>query len=90
MRSLATYLAAGALIALAMDVVAPPVGWATIVDNAPQTVNRAGKADRLPMPMPIATRPVGHPPQRILVGCELAFSPLAAVAQSNFPGRCVA
>jgi hypothetical protein len=101
MPGLATYLAAGALVVLAMDLVAPPVGiglrlasWPTVQAPAPapaQTVNRRGKGDRLSLP--VAQRrpaPVKPPSHHVLVGCEPVFSPLSVAAQLNHSGRCMA
>lgn len=99
MPSLTTYLAAGAFVVLAMDAVAPPVGiglpalaWPSVRDDAPaqQTVNRAGKGDRLPSPLARKSPQPAPPSARILIGCEPVFSPLLAAARSNHPGRCVA
>jgi hypothetical protein len=101
MPSLVTYLAAGALVVLVMDAVAPPAGvglslatWPTVeneptTQDPPQTVNRGGKGDRLPVP--IVRRSIApQAPHRILAGCEPVFSPLSAAAQLNHLGRCVA
>ena len=101
MPSLVTYLAAGAIVVLAMDAVAPPAGvglslasWPT-VENEPmaqepaQTVNRGGKGDRLPVP--IVRRSIApQASHRVLAGCEPLFSPLSAAAKLNHPKRCVA
>jgi hypothetical protein len=99
MPSLITYLAAGAFVVLAMDAVAPPVGiglpalaWPSVRGDAQtqQTVNRAGKGDRLPLPLARKSLRPAPPSPRILVGCEPVFSPLSAAARSNHSGRCVA
>ena len=103
MPSLVTYLVAGALVVLAMDIAAPPAGiglrlasWPAVQNEAPaagpaQTVNRAGKGDRLPLS--VARRPLAPatpPSHHVLVGCEPVFSPLSVAAQLNHSGRCMA
>ncbi len=96
MRSVVSYFLAGAVVLLVMDVVAPPAGiglqldaWPSVNEAAHQTVNRADKRDRLPLP--IARKPMSpaQQPQHLLVGCEPAFSPLLAAAHTNFAARCV-
>lgn len=98
MRGFASYLLAGILVVLAMDMVAPPIGiglsvgaWpATEVAPAVQVVDRSGKGDRLNTSTTVGKRqePVTPPP--VLIGCDPAFSPLSASARANFSGRCVA
>jgi hypothetical protein len=97
MRNLISYLSAGALIVLALDFIAPPIGfrlpvkaWPAVEQGAVmQSVDRSNKADRL-VPA-IAKRPTVTKPATVLVGCDPAFSPLSASARANnFPGRCVA
>jgi hypothetical protein len=99
MRSLISYLSAGALIVLALDFIAPPIGFRLPVKAWPameqgalmQSVDRSHKADRLVPPAALAKRPSVTKPATVLVGCDPAFSPLSASARANnFPGRCVA
>ncbi len=98
MRGLASYLLAGILVVLAMDMVSPPVGiglsfgaWPA-VEAAPlaQVVDRAGKGDRLRTSTTVSKRQELQTPPAVLIGCDPAFSPLSASAQANFSGRCVA
>jgi hypothetical protein len=53
---------------------------------APQTVNRAGKSDRI-RPSHNAIGDSKSP--KIPDGCDPAFSPLSRGAGSNFSGRCL-
>ena len=97
MRGFASFLVAGILVVLALDVLAPPVGlglalgaWVSAdQESIMQSVNRTHKSDRLFVP----TSTVGkqQPPKApvVMVGCEPVFSPLSASARANFPGRCV-
>jgi hypothetical protein len=53
-----------------------------------QTVNRAGKSDRLHLPQnAVGTSPSKMP--KIPEGCDSAFSPLSRGATSNFTSRCL-
>jgi hypothetical protein len=99
MRGLITYLAAGAVVVLALDFIASPIGfrlpvkaWPAVEEGAVmQSVDRLHKADRLALPGPLAKRPNLTKPATVLVGCDPAFSPLSTSARANnFPGRCVA
>ena len=103
MRGFASYLLAGILVVLAMDMVAPPVGlglsvsaWPaaepTVQTVAPavQFVDRTGKSDRLRTSTTVGKQQEPVTPPAVLIGCDPAFSPLSASAQSNFSGRCVA
>ena len=92
---------AGILVGLGVAFAAPLVGTELVASLSapakanvqspasitPQTVNRAGKADRI--------RP-GHNaigrsgPTKIPEGCDPAFSPLSKGAASNFSSRCLA
>jgi hypothetical protein len=104
MRGLAAYLAAGGLLVLALDFMAPPVGiglsiaaWptfagATTQGSVMQYVDRTKKADRLRLPATTVEQlpaPARHAPG-VPIGCEPVFSPLSAAAQLNFAGRCIA
>jgi hypothetical protein len=105
MRGLAAYLAAGGLLVLALDFMAPPVGiglsiaaWPTFAgattqhDGAVQYVDRTHKGNRLRLPTTTVEQrpaPVRHAPG-VPIGCDPVFSPLSAAAQLNFPGRCIA
>lgn len=93
MPGLVPYVLAGGIVVLAMNATMPlgaglPGAFWPSVDAGPQVINRADKADRLPLP--IAAKPAPAKPLHVLVGCEPAFSPLSAAAQLNFPGRCLA
>lgn len=108
MRGRATYLVAGVAVTLAVAFAAPavwlglPVGARTVTGpgTALQTVNRAGKSDRLVVPMTVIRKkpdtstvkeqPPVKPimPVKILEGCDPVFSPLSSSAQLNAPGRC--
>jgi hypothetical protein len=98
MRGFVSYVFAGILVVLTMDVVAPPVGLGLAVmawpafneGTATQAVNRAHKGDRLQIPT--ANRRRMSPPiaPASLVGCEPVFSALSSSAHANYPGRCVA
>jgi hypothetical protein len=82
-------LAAGVICALASPVTAEKATAATI------SVNRAGKADRLPI-APSAAQPTrndsistGKPaPERALQGCERAFSPLVEPKRAHILRSC--
>lgn len=57
-------------------------------------VNRANKGDReirnLPAPATTAqTKPATAKEQKILEGCDPAFSPLTASAKNNYASRCI-
>jgi hypothetical protein len=96
-----TNFMAGLLVGAAVAVALPLVGtevFATLSGPAqatvtapasPQTVNRAGKADRL-HPSHNAIGGSAPKAQKILEGCDPAFSPLSKGAASNFAGRCLA
>ena len=98
MPSFAAYVAAGALVLLAMDFMAPPAGiglplavWPAMDAGPTQYVDRTHKGDRLTVPGVVDQRlaPAGTPPG-VPVGCDPVFSPLSAAARVNFAGRCVA
>ena len=101
MRGFSVYLAAGILVVLAMDFVAPPVGLGIKVSAWPvaepgttiQAVDRTRKGDRLPT----ATAPVtgdkmrpAENPRELLVGCDPAFNPISAGAFKSLAARCIA
>ena len=98
MRGFISYLLAGALVVLALDFMAPPVGLGLAVGAWPavdqaatiQTVNRGNKGDRLNVPTTVGKQQPASPKSPIiLVGCEPVFSPLSASARANIAGRCV-
>jgi hypothetical protein len=98
MRGLISYLVAGVLVVLALDFIAPPMGFRLPVKAWPvaqpgtviQAVDRSHKGDRLALPAAHNKRPSMTKPGTVLIGCDPAFSPLSASAHANFPGRCVA
>ena len=55
-----------------------------------QTVNRAGKSDRLHNPRRATRDSDDAKPAKIPVGCDPAFSPLSKGARMNFSSRCLA
>jgi hypothetical protein len=97
MRGLGIYLAAGILVVLAMDFVAPPAGLGLDVFAWPvagrhvvvQHVDRTNKGDRLPPSTTVGTRPLPKQDPPLLIGCDPAYSPLSAEAHRNFPARCM-
>jgi hypothetical protein len=65
MRGVASYILAGILVVLALDVVAPPAGlgsafgaWPAVGDPLTQSVNRASKGDRLQVPVTVVEKRV--------------------------------
>lgn len=95
MRNFLSYILAGALVVLLLDVIAPPVGlglaaWPPVDgQTVPQVVDRTHKSDRLPVPRATGRRTT-PPNAPVLVGCEPVFSALSKEKQANFPGRCLA
>ncbi len=93
MRGLAPYLLSGFVVVIALDFLAPPSGRlsAATLSNTAQSVNRANKADRIPLPVATVGKRLGpNKAPAILAGCEPVFSPLSASARANFAGRCLA
>jgi hypothetical protein len=97
MRGLVGYILASIVVVVAMDIVAPPVGFGiagvaqpvTSMHEPAQTVDRTRKSDRLRPPKTNeGQKHPGAPPMPI--GCEAAFSSLSGGARANFPGRCLA
>lgn len=98
MRGIASYLLAGVFVLLALDIVAPPggLGFTPVVasplainDMPLQSVDRSNKGDRVPMTTVGKNQPE-QKPQKMLTGCDPAFSPLSAQARANFARSCVA
>jgi len=100
MRDFAGYLLIGSFAALAMGL-ATVAGLGLAVGARPvsepgqviQYVDRTHKGDRLNLHTTTGTgplRPAQKQPAKMPVGCEPAFSTLAASAQTNYSGRCVA
>jgi hypothetical protein len=98
MRGLVSYLIAGILVVLVLDMVAPlvglgfsPVGASPAAyngDPALQSVDRSNKGDRISVTTVGKRKPeVPRPPA--MAGCEPAFSPLAASARANFARSCI-
>ena len=99
MRGFASYLVAGILVVLALDLFAPPVGlglsvhaWSVVPPGATlQYVDRTHKGDRLNISVTtIDKRQMRRTPSKMMVGCDPAFSPLSTGASVNFAGRCAA
>jgi len=97
MRNIMSYVLAGALVTLLLDVIAPPAGWGfgaaawPSVERrglAPQIVDRAHKSDRLLIPKASGRR-LTPPAGPVLVGCDPVFSALSRDKQANYPGRCL-
>jgi hypothetical protein len=98
MRTIFSYILAGALVLLLLDVIAPPAGfglglaaWPSVDQNglSPQIVDRTRKSDRLQVPK-ASGRQITPKAAPVLVGCEPVFSALSKDKQANFPGRCLA
>jgi hypothetical protein len=103
MRGFVSYMVAGALVLLALDFIAPPVGLGLAIGAWPavehtvtvQTVDRSNKGDRLNGATTVGKQqPAPAKSPIILVGCEPVFSPLSASARANIAvpniaGRCV-
>jgi hypothetical protein len=97
MRNIVSYALAGALVALLLDVIAPPAGfgfgaaaWPSVEKQGltPQTVDRRQKSDRLLVPKASGRR-LTPPAAPVLVGCDPVFSALSKDKQANYPGRCL-
>jgi hypothetical protein len=98
MRGIASYLLAGVFVVLALDIVAPPAGLgfspvgaapSAINDVTLQSVDRTNKGDRVPMTTVGKNQLEPQKPQKMLAGCDPAFSPLSAQARANFARSCV-
>lgn len=92
-----SYILAGGLVVLLLDVIAPPAGfglgvpaWSSVEGPglASQTVDRTRKSDRLQIPNASGRR-LTPPAAPVLVGCEPVFSTLSKEKQANFAGRCL-
>jgi len=98
MRNIVSYILAAALVALLLEVIAPPAGfgfgaaaWPSIERQglAPQSIDRTRKSDRLLVPK-ASGRKLPPPAAPVLVGCDAVFSALSKDKQANYPGRCLA
>ena len=101
MRRVVSYSIAVLFLATAIGVLVPlfgfglPFGASATVEpgGSVQSVNRTHKGNRLSVPVSAEQRQQTPTPTRtpgtIMVGCDPAFSPLAASAQANFSSRCV-
>ena len=99
MRVFASYLIAGILVVLALDMVAPPIGLgfspvgaSPVVSNGDarlQLVDRTNKADRISVTTVGKRTPEVPMPSKMLAGCDPAFSPLATSVQANFARSCI-
>ncbi len=98
MRGFASYLMAGILAVVAIDLIAPPVGiglpvgaWPTVENESlVQSVNRSHKGDRLNVPPAVGKLQAPRKSPTVMVGCDPVFSPLSASAHANFSRSCVA
>ncbi len=98
MRGFTSYLVAGFVVVLALDLIAPPVGLGMALVTWPaakaapivQIVNRTHKGDRLLVPVASDRQKAPPAAPATLVGCEFVFSSLSANARLNFAGRCLA
>lgn len=96
MRGIISYIVAGALVVLALDMITP-FGLGLAVGAGPETgsssvlqyVDRSNKGDRLLTPAAV-NKPSRAGRPRMMAGCEPAFSPLSVSAQANFAARCMA
>ena len=98
-KNLAAALLLSGLIAGAICVLTSPV-TANNAAGVTVSVNRASKGDRLPQATTVT--PARHdsisskkpapsqPPNRTLIGCETAFSPVAHPANANILTHCAA
>jgi hypothetical protein len=95
MRTIFSYILAGILVVLLLDVIAPPAGFGfgvaarPSVHQNPQIVDRTRKSDRLQVPK-ASRRQLTPKAAPVLVGCEPVFSALSKDKQANFAGRCMA
>jgi hypothetical protein len=100
MRGFAGYLLIGSLAAVAMALTTV-TGLDLAVGARPlaargeliQHVDRTHKGNRLDIHATIGVRPLPplhKQPAKMLMGCEPAYSPLAAAAPANTSGRCLA
>jgi hypothetical protein len=62
----------------------------SIVSPIIQHVDRTHKGDRLDMHTTIYKRPMQKRRNRVMAGCDPAFSALSSSTHSNFSRRCVA
>jgi hypothetical protein len=100
MRAFLAYFLAGSLVLVASALLAPQE--ALVLSRGAnqdlmkmQSVDRTNKGDRLIVPATsVGKRQTPEKPSmqkpKMLAGCDPVFSPLAASAQANFAGRCVA
>jgi hypothetical protein len=97
MRGIAGYLligmsaalASGALTFMGLDLDASALP-APKISPTIQHVDRTHRGDRLDMHTTIDKGAVPKRRNRVLVGCDPAFSALLTSARANFSGRCVA
>lgn len=98
MRRLVSYLVAALLAIAAVELIAPSslpgitVSARSVVPTGAtlQYVDRRNKGDRLDRAVTVVNkRPIAKRPDKIMDGCDPAFSPLSVYAsRSNFSGRC--
>lgn len=95
MRGVISYLIAGIFVVLALGMIAPPIAFSPVgatpasKGGALQLVDRSNKGDRIPVITIGKQRPETPRPPPMMVGCDPAFSPLAASARANFARSCV-
>jgi hypothetical protein len=98
MRGGVSYVTAGVVVVLSMDLIMPPAGLGLVVgarlavdrSSALQSVDRKHKGDRMPALTIVSKQQLPPKSPAVLIGCEPVFSPLSASKHANFPGRCVA
>lgn len=105
MQGISTYVVAGALTVLAMDIIAPPAGLGVALPGASKpaisvagvgisTAQRDQVVNRRQkgdrLPVHMLTGRRQPSANPMPVGCEPVFSQLTASARANGPGRCLA
>lgn len=91
------FLATGGVLVLAFWLVGAVPFWSVTTapgatSGGPQLVNQSRKGDRLPMVKPWHDLPVPQSlqnQQQVPLGCDRAFSPVAAPAAKSIYGRCL-
>lgn len=96
MFSYAFYVAAGVAASLALDYVSAPTNESLLTSSAVSasvvslhTVDRTKKGDRLTPTLSRGKFIVPVREQKMLEGCDPAFSNLSSYSKMNFAGRCL-